>query len=40
LNLDSVIYRSFQLNIPCVVPHLLKGSLSLHVRESVKALIK
>jgi hypothetical protein len=40
LNLDSVIYLPFQLNIPHVEPHLLKGSLSSHVRESVKVLIK
>jgi hypothetical protein len=39
-NLDSIIYLSFQLNISRVGPYLLKGSLSPHVRESVKVLIK
>jgi hypothetical protein len=39
-NLDSVIYHPFQLNILRVRHHLLKRSLSPHVRESVKILIK
>jgi hypothetical protein len=33
LNLDSVIYLSFQLNISRVGSHLLKESLSSHVGE-------
>jgi len=40
LNLGSVIYLPFQLNISRVGPHLLKGSPSPHVRGSVKVLIK
>jgi len=39
-NLDSIIYLSFQLNISCAGSHLLKESLSPHVRGSVKILIK
>jgi hypothetical protein len=39
-NLNSVIYLPFHLNIPRVRHHLLKESLSPHVRGSVKVLIK
>jgi hypothetical protein len=38
-NLNSVIYLIFQLNIPYVGPHLLKGSLSSHVRGVLKYCI-
>jgi hypothetical protein len=40
LNLDSVIYLQFQLNILRIEHHLLKESLSSHMRESIKVLIK
>jgi hypothetical protein len=40
LNLNSVILSPFQLNIPHLENHLLKGSLNSHVRGTIKVLIK
>jgi hypothetical protein len=40
LNLDPVNLPSFKLNIPRGGHHLLKMSLSLHVRRSVRVVIK
>jgi hypothetical protein len=38
--LTPSIYRPFKLNIPYVGPHLLKGSLSSHMRGSAKVMVK
>ena len=40
LNLDFVNSPSFKLNISRVEPHLLKESLSLQMKESVKIIVK
>jgi hypothetical protein len=40
LNLDLVNLPPFKLNIQHVGPHLLKWSLSSHVSESVKVIVK
>jgi hypothetical protein len=39
-NYVSFIYLSFQLNISCVGLHILKRSLTSHVKENIKILIK